>query len=1368
MEELELAGRSLMGSYTDKPYMQGWELTALFFIFLLITLAWDLLVGILTFLNNILRGRKANWLARVKEELLALGVVSLVLLFVEPTLQQICIRQGSSGTDGNAPPSSAPPAAPAIEVTVPYGTYLCPTGSRQVFARTVIHAAHYLLFYLAIVHILFSLLTSVITNVKLSKWSILERTARKEQNIPAVTFIRISTAITRAKEGANPTFLLRLREVWRDFTGYVDQDLYSLLRYMCEKRFRAHHVVLRNFNFLNMCEQCLEAELNEVYSHAWLLVFMMSLLLLYNRIVYQIVWFCALSVCALAVMSGNLRWVMKKTAREARNLWRKIEGQTGAEFAEDEEDGYEDDELEDEDEDGEPKEPGSDGGAGEQHEKQHGHGHHGRTAKEAVAVGAGGGPGGDLETGDVTMQRQLDQLRQQYGGAQQAGGRAGPVGEAKESRRARAADPAAAGTSAPAAARQAGSATSSWERRSRSHAAAGPGPSSRVASAAAARGTGAGGIGRYRVPGSTLAAAGGPAKGGDSGRRLALEPGPHVMRPRLLVDLVESGKTVRRSAIGRLHAQLKSGAGKAAAFAAAAAAAAVPPPPALFRRVRASADGTSGGSRQQPEFGSSAAPAPADDGTGVVRRWGRSSGPGPVAEGTVTNPLFANPAPSPGGGHAANGMGSGYNMYGGGMGMGMYGNPYGGMGMQGGMMQQQQQQQQQMQQQPQMQWGVGGPGMPLSGAGMVAALPYSGSGPAGPSAVTEGAGTANCAAVVGPDGQWGSNPSSGGQEGSQEGGEPEADAAAVDEDVDGLRSSSSGSSNSATSSEARRRQLAEKMGEGDADSEVHSERSILEHELAAGIEEKIIRLFFFGRPYLLLWVFNVIFAQASLIMTMSMAFVIPYDKFDYIREVAMPMYFWLPVVLINFVLVFYGCWVFLPQYALLSVTGVLEPHEVMAEIKRSKTQDDSEEGVAAVVLGKLTTYFVGKHDGETNLSTAFIVLLASQAGIILGRDYKANKQINKTALKDMFTELVLVWHDIAWYGELLSTYYIKTKNEIFEEAFKELDEDGSGALSFGELANMIRSLGTYATAGDVEAMLWEIDIDNSHSIGYDEFVKFLTYAFFDTKQLGYIDTESLLDGMERLGIPINEMQAAVLMAVGHCEPGEEVKVTLRQFFEMYEKVSFEEEEEEEDGSNGNVLGRAWEALRTPSVMFLNYIKREVSNLSAARRDGSSRGVPKEASSSLLARATSNASGVAGGTSVRQQPSGSLHLSAQLTAQRSGLSGAGVSRSGTSGLGAGGMDVSGGAVSPGAPAGGGMTMGISMGNFSPGVGGYYSGLNGATGGVGAGPPDGGMSVETAASGGLQAGAFSPTASGPSIVAGSIKGPSRLAVMSRANQ
>lgn len=48
-----------------------------------ITVSWETIVGVLTFLNNVLRGRKADWLSRVKEELLALGVVSLVLLFLE-------------------------------------------------------------------------------------------------------------------------------------------------------------------------------------------------------------------------------------------------------------------------------------------------------------------------------------------------------------------------------------------------------------------------------------------------------------------------------------------------------------------------------------------------------------------------------------------------------------------------------------------------------------------------------------------------------------------------------------------------------------------------------------------------------------------------------------------------------------------------------------------------------------------------------------------------------------------------------------------------------------------------------------------------------------------------------------------------------------------------------------------------------------------------------------------------------------------------------------------------------------------------------------------------------------------------------------
>ena len=65
------------------PNLAGWEASALFLCFMGITVTWELMVGTLTFLNNIIRGRKATWLHRVKEELLGLGIISLVLLFLD-------------------------------------------------------------------------------------------------------------------------------------------------------------------------------------------------------------------------------------------------------------------------------------------------------------------------------------------------------------------------------------------------------------------------------------------------------------------------------------------------------------------------------------------------------------------------------------------------------------------------------------------------------------------------------------------------------------------------------------------------------------------------------------------------------------------------------------------------------------------------------------------------------------------------------------------------------------------------------------------------------------------------------------------------------------------------------------------------------------------------------------------------------------------------------------------------------------------------------------------------------------------------------------------------------------------------------------
>lgn len=56
--------------------MAGYEIPLLFLLFMLINVAWEVVVAGLVFINDILGGRKSMWLSRTKEELLGLGVVS--------------------------------------------------------------------------------------------------------------------------------------------------------------------------------------------------------------------------------------------------------------------------------------------------------------------------------------------------------------------------------------------------------------------------------------------------------------------------------------------------------------------------------------------------------------------------------------------------------------------------------------------------------------------------------------------------------------------------------------------------------------------------------------------------------------------------------------------------------------------------------------------------------------------------------------------------------------------------------------------------------------------------------------------------------------------------------------------------------------------------------------------------------------------------------------------------------------------------------------------------------------------------------------------------------------------------------------------
>lgn len=128
--------------------MYGYEISLLFLLFLAINLIWEVFLGSLVFINDVLGGRKSMWLSRTKEELLGLGVASLVLSFIEPQLASVCL----DASDTNKSDSSPGPANGDKDVsTLPIRHLLgaanydaCPSGQTPLFTAEIVQSSKYL------------------------------------------------------------------------------------------------------------------------------------------------------------------------------------------------------------------------------------------------------------------------------------------------------------------------------------------------------------------------------------------------------------------------------------------------------------------------------------------------------------------------------------------------------------------------------------------------------------------------------------------------------------------------------------------------------------------------------------------------------------------------------------------------------------------------------------------------------------------------------------------------------------------------------------------------------------------------------------------------------------------------------------------------------------------------------------------------------------------------------------------------------------------------------------------------------------------------------------------------------------------------
>ncbi|KAG2484206.1 hypothetical protein HYH03_016941 [Edaphochlamys debaryana] len=333
-----------MAESSEAQEVYGWEFAVLFLLFMVISIVWQIFIAAILFINSKAHSVATIWLRRLKEEVLDVGVISLILVFVQPYIANICVDSSASSAYPEPPsPSSAPLAPPArrllmlpltMQLPAPeHDNFLsrvsrrllaggsanpCPAGQRHLFPTESIAAAHYLLFFVALVHIVYSLFTFMLTLERFKQWGKWERRARMAAmdaaEVMEADAVRHDAHCCDCTTAGRGWCFRCFVGGWNMLLGGVDRDRYMVLRGLFQLRARAHRVgaFVDNLHYVNVLENAMQIDIATVVAHGWLQALIVAIFTLYPTVVYQILWIGGMSMITQAVVVFKMVSVINK------------------------------------------------------------------------------------------------------------------------------------------------------------------------------------------------------------------------------------------------------------------------------------------------------------------------------------------------------------------------------------------------------------------------------------------------------------------------------------------------------------------------------------------------------------------------------------------------------------------------------------------------------------------------------------------------------------------------------------------------------------------------------------------------------------------------------------------------------------------------------------------------------------------------------------------------------------------------------------------------------------------------------------------------------------------------------------------------
>eukprot|EP01023_Acetabularia_acetabulum_P017880 TRINITY_DN1899_c1_g1_i1.p1 TRINITY_DN1899_c1_g1~~TRINITY_DN1899_c1_g1_i1.p1 ORF type:complete len:642 (-),score=69.84 TRINITY_DN1899_c1_g1_i1:3023-4948(-) len=278
-----------MAGGADLDETPRWRLSILFMIIVVFSLVGHIGIHMLEeYFRRHKRIGLKHTLSSLKDELFALGLITLLLLVFQDQIVKMCIDGNSSKDDYYGSKDR--------KLLAGGDYYECPKGQESFWSITALHEIHILIFLIAIVHLVQASLSMVLASLRVKKWKKYEDRVQHDM-IP----LKKKRAIKTKGSWAG----LWIYSFFTQFSDSVDGPVYLAIR-----RFFLEKMELDDdFNFFNYVVDSMEEDFARLVEFQWVMWIIAAIWILIPWQGYVIIWLPCVFFIVMLIVGAKLQSV---------------------------------------------------------------------------------------------------------------------------------------------------------------------------------------------------------------------------------------------------------------------------------------------------------------------------------------------------------------------------------------------------------------------------------------------------------------------------------------------------------------------------------------------------------------------------------------------------------------------------------------------------------------------------------------------------------------------------------------------------------------------------------------------------------------------------------------------------------------------------------------------------------------------------------------------------------------------------------------------------------------------------------------------------------------------------------------------------